>query len=133
MYRIERRCGSLIELPASTVRVRNMNLPIAGGGYFRMLPYAWTRWGIARVNVKERQPVVFYLHPWEVDPDQPRIAAGRIARARHYTGLRRTVPRLVRLLSEFRFDSIASILCLLPRAKEAPVAARPVRSRASRT
>src|SRR6185503_7031515 len=66
---IDRKAGSLIELPASTTRVGNVNLPIAGGGYFRLLPYAWTHWGIDRVNRLERKPVVFYVHPWELDPE----------------------------------------------------------------
>jgi polysaccharide deacetylase family protein (PEP-CTERM system associated) len=64
---LRRRSGALVELPASTMRVGGVNLPIAGGGYFRLLPYAWTRWGIGRVNRRERKPVVFYFHPWEID------------------------------------------------------------------
>ena len=91
-----------------------MNLPVAGGGYFRLLPYAWTSWGMSRVNQVDRQPVVFYLHPWEVDPDQPRIAAGRLSRFRHYTGLSRTAPRLKRLLETFAFDSVATVLKNIP-------------------
>ena len=79
--------GALVEMPASTVRIAGTNLPIAGGGYFRLLPYAWTRWGIRRVNDDERQPVVFYCHPWEIDPDQPRLRVGRVTQIRHYTGL----------------------------------------------
>jgi polysaccharide deacetylase family protein (PEP-CTERM system associated) len=106
------RAGNLVEVPASTVRVGRVNLPIAGGGYFRLLPYAWTRWGIRRVNRLERQPVVFYFHPWEIDPDQPRIAVGRTTRLRHYTGLHRTAGRVAQLLRDFRFDTIASVLDL---------------------
>jgi hypothetical protein len=111
-HRIERPSGTLIEVPASTVRVGRVNLPVAGGGYFRMLPYAWTRWGINRVNTTERAPVVFYLHPWEIDPEQPRIAVGPTTRVRHYSGLGRTAGRLTRLLRDFRFDTIASVLKL---------------------
>ena len=73
VHRLERPAGTIFEVPASTVRVGGVNLPIAGGGYFRLLPYAWTRWGIDRANRVERQPVVFYVHPWETDPDQPRF------------------------------------------------------------
>jgi polysaccharide deacetylase family protein (PEP-CTERM system associated) len=113
---LERASGSLIELPPSTVRVRGLNLPIAGGGYFRLLPYAWTRWGIRRVNDAERQPVVFYLHPWEIDPDQPRFDVGRTTRFRHYTGLGRTANRLAQLMRDFRFGSVASVLKLAPEA-----------------
>jgi polysaccharide deacetylase family protein (PEP-CTERM system associated) len=120
-HRIERAGGSLIEMPASTVRIGSTNLPIAGGGYFRMLPYAWTRWGMTRVNRGERVPVVFYLHPWEIDPDQPRIAVGRAARLRHYSGLERTGRRLRRLLDEFRFTTLASLLSLSPHAAPSKV------------
>ncbi len=102
--------NGLLEIPASTVRVGGVNLPVAGGGYFRLLPYAWTRWGIHRVNTTERKPVVFYLHPWELDPAQPHIAAPWLGRLRHYRNLHRTEARLRQLLSEFSFDSIASAI-----------------------
>ena len=66
---------ALLEAPGSTVQWGPFNLPVAGGGYFRILPYAWTRWGISRLNQVERAPAIFYLHPWEIDPDQPRLPA----------------------------------------------------------
>ena len=109
---LQRTSGTLIEMPASTMRLGGVNLPIAGGGYFRLLPYAWTRWGIGRVNRRERKPVVFYFHPWEIDPGQPRFAVGATTRFRHYTGLGRTRERLQRLMSEFRFTSVAEVLNL---------------------
>jgi polysaccharide deacetylase family protein (PEP-CTERM system associated) len=112
MHVLRRRSGTLVEMPASTVRLGSVNVPIAGGGYFRVLPYAWTRWGIGRVNRRERKPVVFYLHPWEIDPGQPRFAVGAASRFRHYTGLERTSGRLRRLLGEFRFTSVADVLNL---------------------
>jgi polysaccharide deacetylase family protein (PEP-CTERM system associated) len=96
----------LLEIPASTARLCGMNLPIGGGGYFRLLPYWWTRWGIARVNKVERRPAVFYLHPWEIDADQPRLKAPWVSAFRHYTNLRLTEGRLHRLLVDFRFDTI---------------------------
>jgi len=108
-YRVWRRQGSLWEIPGSTVRLAGVNLPVAGGAYFRLLPYAWTKWGIARVNRQEGQPVVFYLHPWEIDPKQPRISVSRLGRLRHYGHLNRTEARLERLLSDFRFDSISAV------------------------
>lgn len=111
-HTIDRAAGSIVEVPGSTVRLAGTNLPIAGGGYFRLLPYAWTRWGIGHVNKTERQPVTFYLHPWEIDPDQPRFQVSRMTAMRHYTGLGATRHRLDRLLTEFRFDSIASVLAL---------------------
>jgi polysaccharide deacetylase family protein (PEP-CTERM system associated) len=107
---LKRAAGSLIEFPGSTVRLGGVNLPIGGGGYFRLLPYGWTRWGIERVNAVERQPVVFYLHPWEVDPDQPRFPVGRATRIRHYTGLASTLARLTQLVTTFRFDSVAAVI-----------------------
>jgi polysaccharide deacetylase family protein (PEP-CTERM system associated) len=110
VHSLERTAGPIIEVPASTVRLGGVNLPIAGGGYFRLLPYAWTRWGIDRVNRAEGRPVVFYVHPWEIDPDQPRFDVGAATRLRHYTGLRSTMPRLERLLNDFGFDSITGLL-----------------------
>jgi polysaccharide deacetylase family protein (PEP-CTERM system associated) len=86
-YSIERDGGTLVEVPASATRLGPLNLPVAGGGYFRILPYWWTRWGIDRVNRIERRPAVFYLHPWEIDPEQPRLSAGRLGRFRHYCNL----------------------------------------------
>lgn len=105
------RAGQTIwELPGSTVRWAGVNLPVGGGGYFRMLPYEWTRRGILRLNTIERRPAMFYLHPWEIDPDQPRIPAGRISSFRHYCNLDRTEDRLRRLLSEFPFGSVKSVI-----------------------
>jgi polysaccharide deacetylase family protein (PEP-CTERM system associated) len=111
---LQRAGGTLVEMPASTVRLGRVNLPIAGGGYFRLLPYAWTKWGMGRVNRVEKVPVVFYMHPWELDPEQPRFDVGFATRVRHYGGLSRTAERLAMLLRDFRFDSLVSVLKLLP-------------------
>lgn len=111
-YVLRRGGGSLLEVPGSTVRLGRVNVPIAGGGYFRQFPYGWTKWGIDRVNRIERQPVTFYTHPWELDPDQPRMRVGTATRVRHYRGLGRTADRLARLLRDFRFDSVTSALNL---------------------
>jgi polysaccharide deacetylase family protein (PEP-CTERM system associated) len=100
-YVIHRNGGAIVEAPASTARLGPMNVPIAGGGYFRILPYAWTHWGISRVNAGEHKPVIFYLHPWEIDPEQPRLPAGLLSRFRHYRNLHETEPRLRRLLHDF--------------------------------
>ncbi|HVD93302.1 MAG TPA: XrtA system polysaccharide deacetylase [Vicinamibacterales bacterium] len=104
------RSSALVEAPASTVRWGPFNLPIAGGGYFRILPYAWTRWGIRRLNEVERLPAIFYLHPWEIDPDQPRLSASRLSQFRHYRNLGKTEDRLRCLVREFRFSSMMSLL-----------------------
>jgi polysaccharide deacetylase family protein (PEP-CTERM system associated) len=109
-YVIDRPNGRLIEAPASTASAAGTNLPIAGGGYFRLLPYGWTRWGIQRVNHAERLPVIFYLHPWEIDPDQPRLHAGLLSRVRHYRNLDQTEARLRQLLKDFAWGSLRSIL-----------------------
>jgi polysaccharide deacetylase family protein (PEP-CTERM system associated) len=111
-YVLRRAGGALLEVPGSTVRLGRVNVPIGGGGYFRQFPYAWTKWGIDRVNRIERQPVTFYMHPWEIDPDQPRMPVGTVTRVRHYRGLERTADRLARLLRDFRFDSVTSALNL---------------------
>jgi polysaccharide deacetylase family protein (PEP-CTERM system associated) len=109
-YMIERNGLSLIEVPGSTTRLGPLNLPVAGGGYFRLLPYWWTKWGISRVNTLEQRPAIFYLHPWEIDPDQPRIQAGRLSRLRHYRNLDQTEARLRQLLTDFRFDAIDRVV-----------------------
>jgi polysaccharide deacetylase family protein (PEP-CTERM system associated) len=109
---VECAMGSIFEMPGSTVRVGRLNLPFAGGGYFRLLPYAWTRLGMQYVNHIEERPVVFYIHPWEIDPEQPRLAVSALRRWRHYAGLGRTAGRLDRLTKEFKFDCAAHVLGL---------------------
>jgi polysaccharide deacetylase family protein (PEP-CTERM system associated) len=99
---IRRRSGSLLELPLATTSFAGLRIPAAGGGYLRQLPYAMIRrafreWGAAGV------PAMFYIHPWEVDPEQPRLPVSALTRLRHYGGLERTMPRLKRLLDDFRF------------------------------
>lgn len=100
----------LIEFPISTLRIAGMNIPIAGGGYLRFFPYPFTRWGIQQLNQKEHQPVVVYLHPWEIDPEQPRIRAKLRSRFRHYCNLKKTEGRLMGLLRVFRFGTMAEVL-----------------------
>jgi polysaccharide deacetylase family protein (PEP-CTERM system associated) len=109
----------LLELPATTVRLGGVNLPVGGGGYFRLLPYAWTRWGIGRVNDVERRPVMFYLHPWEVDPAQPRLAGSALSRFRHYRNLAQTEGRLRRLLRQFSFDRVSAVFLSRSNVEEA--------------
>jgi hypothetical protein len=104
----------LWECPGSTVRLAGVNLPVSGGGYFRLLPYAWTRWCISHLNARERQPAIFYLHPWEIDPDQPRMPCSRLTHVRHYRNLEDTEARLRRLLSEFAFAPLREVLPVRP-------------------
>ena len=102
-YSVTREAGTLLELPASTCRLGGVNLPIGGGGYFRLLPYGWTRFGIDWVNTIEKRPAIFYFHPWEIDPGQPRLACSALSQIRHYRNLHKTEDRLRRLLRDFRF------------------------------
>ena len=95
----------LLEVPVATIRMLSKNLPAGGGGYFRLLPYAVSRWSIRRINTVDRKPAMFYFHPWELDPDQPRVAGITAkTRFRHYLNLHRMQPRISRLLADFRWD-----------------------------
>ncbi len=103
----------LVEFPISTVRALGRNLPLGGGGYLRLLPYAYFSWGTRRVNRGEGRPTVVYVHPWEIDPEQPRIrTAGRRGFSTHYLGLRSTEGKLRNLLREFRFAPLQQVLDL---------------------
>lgn len=106
---IQREVGRLVEFPPSTACVPGVRLPVAGGGYFRIFPYGVTRWAVRRVNA-EGLPFIFYLHPWEVDPGQPRVRASWLSRFRHYTNLERCEARLRRLLGEFQFAPAREVL-----------------------
>ena len=97
----------LLELPITTARLCGRNLPAGGGGYFRLLPYALSTWAIRRVNELDRRPAIFYMHPWEIDPEQPRVKnVGLKTRFRHYVNLARMEGRLERLTSDFRWDRL---------------------------
>lgn len=97
--------GAMLEVPVTTVELFRRNYPCGGGGYFRLLPYAMSRWAMRRVNEHDGQSCVFYFHPWELDPEQPRQAGlGFKTRFRHYLNLRRMEQRLSRLLEDFRWD-----------------------------
>lgn len=100
----------LMEIPISTVRLGGRNLPCGGGGYFRLLPYGLTRAGIERVNRAEGVPSIFYIHPWEVDPDQPRMNDAPLkSRVRHYLNLDRTGDRLRRLTRDFAWGRMDAV------------------------
>jgi len=97
--------NSIVEWPLATAELFGCRLPVAGGGYFRLFPYWFSRWGLASINRRDLRPFVFYLHPWEIDPAQPRVAASRLSRFRHYTNLEKCEARLRRLLGEFKFGT----------------------------
>ena len=109
--------GRLVEFPISVLRYAGAKIPVGGGGYFRLFPYRFTRWALRRLN-RQHQEFVFYVHPWEVDPDQPRIkAASALSRFRHYLNLGRCARRLGWLLDDFEFDTMSAVLAqrnLLP-------------------
>jgi polysaccharide deacetylase family protein (PEP-CTERM system associated) len=98
------------EIPITTLSIAGKSIPIAGGGYFRLFPYPFTRWGLRRINREEGRPFVFYLHPWEIDPGQPRMSdAGKKSRFRHYLNLHRTEGRFRSLLKDFRFATMREV------------------------
>ncbi|MFP4079874.1 MAG: XrtA system polysaccharide deacetylase [Ectothiorhodospira sp.] len=102
--------GDLVEIPVTTVELMGRNFPCGGGGYFRLYPYALSRWALRRVNRRDGQPAVFYFHPWEIDPDQPRQEGlGFRTRVRHYLNLERTEARLGRLLRDFQWGRMDRI------------------------
>lgn len=111
-WRHENGEASLWEFPASTVRLAGTNVPFVGGGYLRLLPWSFIRWGMRRLEGGEGRPAMLYTHPWELDPEQPRVEVGTLTRWRHYGGLRKTESRIDRLLSEFRFGTVREVLGL---------------------
>jgi polysaccharide deacetylase family protein (PEP-CTERM system associated) len=103
---------SLTEFPMSCFKFMGMTIPCCGGGYFRLFPYGMIRFGIKKCN-HENRPAVFYLHPWEIDPGQPRVTQiPRLKRFRHYYNIGKTAKRLDRLLSDFEFGTVAEVLGL---------------------
>lgn len=104
--------SNLLELPITTVKVAGRNFAAGGGGFFRLLPYQLSRWAIREVNQTEKRPAIFYFHPWEIDPEQPRVEGAPLkSRLRHYTNLDRMAGKLRRLLRDFewvRTDQVAA-------------------------
>jgi polysaccharide deacetylase family protein (PEP-CTERM system associated) len=109
---IETASGSLLEVPIATIKLSERNVtPIGGGGYLRLLPYAYTAAGIRELN-REGQPACVYFHPWEIDPEQPRLSVGLVARLRTYTGLSTMESKIRRLTEEFRFGTLSEVFPL---------------------
>lgn len=109
-YRVETKHGALTEFPPATVRIWGSTFPAAGGGYLRILPFRYTEWALRCLAQDDGQAIVVYFHPWELDPEQPRIAAGLKSRFRHYTNLGTMEPRLRRLLSEHPFQPFRDLM-----------------------
>jgi polysaccharide deacetylase family protein (PEP-CTERM system associated) len=103
--------SELVEIPVTTAMFAGKRLAAGGGGFFRVIPYGFTRWAIRQVNAREGRPAIFYFHPWEIDPGQPRVAGAPIkSRLRHYTNLDRMADKLRQLVHEFawgRMDLLA--------------------------
>jgi polysaccharide deacetylase family protein (PEP-CTERM system associated) len=116
----------LMEFPIGTARLLGVNLPIGGGGYFRLAPLAVTRLGMRHVNEVEGRPVMFYLHPWELDAGQPRPPMAWPHRFRHYVGLEKQAAKLSALLGEFRFGPAGEVLQAQRRPAGAPSGVRPL-------
>lgn len=109
-FRVRER---LLEIPVTTTRVFGRNLPAGGGGYFRLAPYQVSRWAIGRVNRVDRRPAIFYFHPWEIDPRQPRVnGISAKTRFRHYLNLDRTEARLQQLMRDFHWDRVDRVFDL---------------------
>lgn len=118
-YELKTPAGhSIVEFPLSTARIASYRLPIAGGGYFRLYPYWMSRLGLQQIN-RDNKPFIFYLHPWEVDPDQPKISASRFSRFRHYNNLDKCEGRLRNLMTDFEFGTTWVVLQSLGLVGEA--------------
>lgn len=111
--------GELVEFPMTTLRIAGQNLPFCGGGYFRLLPSRVVRAGLRRLNRREQMPAMVYLHPWEIDPEQPRMAVRGLTRFRHYVNLAGTERKLDGLLREFDFGPVRQVLTTLGFAEVA--------------
>jgi polysaccharide deacetylase family protein (PEP-CTERM system associated) len=111
LHRLTTAAGTLWEFPPSVARIAGLNVPVSGGGYFRLYPFWLTLRLLRCINLRERQPFVFYVHPWELDPEQPRIrAASRRSRFRHYVNLGRNEQKLDWLLRHFRFGRLCDVI-----------------------
>lgn len=117
---IERPNGRILEFPPAVRCKRFANIPVAGGGYFRLLPLRLSLHWLRNINRKESRPVMFYIHPWELDPEQPRISCGRKSQFRHYLNLETTERKLDRILGCMKFDTLASSVSELRFDQERP-------------
>lgn len=114
--------GGLLEVPVTTARLFARNLPASGGGYFRLMPYALSRWLLRRVNERDGQPAIFYCHPWEIDPGQPRVAGiDARTRFRHYLNLQHMEGRLRHLFEDFRWGRMDEIFLAADTTQAPPV------------
>jgi polysaccharide deacetylase family protein (PEP-CTERM system associated) len=109
-FQVNTSAGPIVEFPMPTLEMAGMRSPFGGGAYFRLLPYRYTRWAIRHVNQREKQSICFYLHPWEIDAAQPRMAGSLTSQARQYFGLGRTEASLRRLLKDIEFCTLGALI-----------------------
>ena len=114
-FTIKTSYGPIAEFPMPTLNIGGRRGPIGGGAYLRLLPYWYTRWGIRSINTNEGRPACIYLHPWELDSEQPRMASNTSGRLRHYLGLRGAESKFRRLLRDFKFQPLGSLVEELKR------------------
>lgn len=107
---IKRSKGEIVEFPLSTCRIFGQNVPVAGGGYLRLFPLRLIKTAIKRINEKDEKPFILFVHPWEIDVDQPRLDGRRLSQIRHYMNLSSTMPKLRTILNEFKFEPLSAIL-----------------------
>lgn len=106
---IQRKGGSLLEIPPSTIRSLGKNIPVAGGGYLRLLPLNFVKRSIAAINNKEKQPAIIYFHPWEFDPEQPKVKSSLITHLRHHVNIDKTQAKVEKLLKTFNFGPVRDV------------------------
>ena len=109
-WRVATASGPIVEFPMTTLEFAGLRSPFGGGAYFRLLPYWYTRWGIRFLNEREQRSVCVYLHPWELDPEQPRMSGRATSRMRHYLGLRGTLSKFRRLIRDFEFCPLRALV-----------------------
>ncbi|MDO4568966.1 MAG: DUF3473 domain-containing protein [Planctomycetia bacterium] len=111
IHEIPTPAGSLFEFPPSVVSIGRINLPVSGGGYFRLYPYSFSRFCLRRINKVEKRPFVFYVHPWEIDWEQPKLPFGsRATQFRHRVGLKGNLDKLQKLLRDFSFSKLSEVI-----------------------
>jgi polysaccharide deacetylase family protein (PEP-CTERM system associated) len=109
-HRVCRNSGCIYELPPSTIRILGNNIPIGGGAYLRTFPLNFITRGIRRINNKESQSAVIYIHPWEIDIEQPKVKVKKLTALRHYTGLRRFEAKIQKIIRDFKFETASTVI-----------------------
>lgn len=109
-HRVQTSSGPIVEFPMTVLEFAGLRSPFGGGAYLRFLPYWYTRWGVRFLNATEGRPVCVYLHPWELDPDQPRMSGSLTSRMRHYLGLRKTAAKFAHLIHDFEFGTLGGMV-----------------------